>query len=229
MNETGKRDKLGTQSAHSTAQHSTSQHRAQTRRTKRRMRLSSLQRMATGLSATAAPAQLATQSARGPSQKNNVVAAVGRGPSLATVAAKLVLLCAVGTGLVGGPLGVNGQTLITATTAASAAVASAAPLDIATPTSTTTADHHRHVSSDSAPVSVSGSNMITSVVKPAAEPTTVSVWIPDYGVLDWENRRGSIVSSVGPLPFLSQICGSRFHSYFPVALVHQALIPTTFS
>ena len=164
------------------------------------MRLSYLQRMATGLSATSAPAQVATQPARSHSKNVAATAAVGRGPSLATVAAKLVLLCAVGTGLVGGPLGVNGQTLITATTAASAAVvASAAPLDIAIPTSTTTADHHKHEDSadSSAPVSISGSDVITSVVKPAAEPTTVSIWVPGYSQHDLIELRGSIVSSVG--------------------------------
>lgn len=160
------------------------------------MRLSSLQRMATGLSA--APARAPAQPARGHCQ-NVTAAAVGRGSSLATVAAKLVLLCAVGTGLV---VGVNGQTLTTATSAASAAVATAAPLDIATPTSTTTADHHKHgSSSDSAPASIaiSGSDVITSVAKPAAEPTTVSIWVPGYGVQDWSNLRGSIISSVGSL------------------------------
>ncbi|KAK3947231.1 hypothetical protein QBC32DRAFT_319068 [Pseudoneurospora amorphoporcata] len=157
--------------------------------------------MATGLSATPAPAQLATQPARGHGSQNvSIAAVVGRGPSLATVAAKLVVLCAVGTGLVGGPLGVNGQTLTTATTVASAAVATAAPLDIATPISTTTAHHHSQgFSSDFAPASISGSDFMTSVAKPAAEPTTVSVWIPGYGMNDWENRRGSIISSVGSL------------------------------
>ncbi|KAH7626180.1 hypothetical protein B0T09DRAFT_350244 [Sordaria sp. MPI-SDFR-AT-0083] len=168
------------------------------------MRLSSMQRMATGLSAS--PAQLATQQARGHSQ-NNVAAVVARGPSLATVAAKLVLLCAVGTGLVGGPLGVNGQTLTTATTAASAAVASAAPLDIATPTSTTTADHHKHgYSSDSAPASVSGSDVITSLVKPAAEPTTASVWVPGFMPHDLEELRGSIVSSDASMTAYTMFC-----------------------
>ncbi|KAK3398728.1 hypothetical protein B0T20DRAFT_411865 [Sordaria brevicollis] len=146
------------------------------------MRLSSLQRMATdGLSATPA---------HPPRGHNRNV----DGRSLATVAAKLVLLCAIGTGLVGGPLGVNGQTLTTATSAASAAVATAAPLDIATPTSTTTADHHKQVSSDSAPASISGSDVITSLAKPAAEPTAVSVWLPAYEDRDWENVRGSIMS-----------------------------------
>ncbi|KAJ4373754.1 hypothetical protein N0V85_009070 [Neurospora sp. IMI 360204] len=150
--------------------------------------------MATGLSA--APARAPAQPARGHSQNVTAAAAVGRGPSLATVAAKLVLLgCAVGTGLVGGPLGVNGQTLTTATSAASAAVATAAPLDIATPASTTTADHHKHGSSShSAPASISGSDVITSVAKPAAEPTTVSIWVPGYGVQDWKELRGSIIS-----------------------------------
>ncbi|KAK1774698.1 hypothetical protein QBC45DRAFT_424153 [Copromyces sp. CBS 386.78] len=169
------------------------------------MRLSSLQRMATGLSATPAPApaQLATQ----PARSVTIAAVVGRGPSLATVAAKLVLLCAVGMGLVGGPLGVNGQTLTTATTTASAAVATAAPLDIATPISTTTADHHSHgFSSDSAPASISGSDVMTSVAKPAAEPTTVSVWIPGYGMNDWENRRGSIISSDASMTAYTIFC-----------------------
>lgn len=154
------------------------------------MRLSSLQRMATnGLSATPA------HPARVHSRNVDATAAVGRGPSLATVAAKLVLLCAVGTGLVGGPLGVNGQTLTTATSVASAAVATAAPLDIAAPTSTTTADQHKHTSSsDSASASISGSDVITSMAKPAAEPTTVSVWLPAYENRDWVSVRGSIMS-----------------------------------
>lgn len=160
------------------------------------MRLSSLQRTATGLAAAAAHAP--AQPSRGYSQ--NVV---GRRPSLAVVAAKLVLLCAIGTALVGGPIGVNGESLITATSAASAAVASAAPLDIATPMSTTTADNHEHGSSSgsgSVPASISGSDIITSVAKPAAEPTTVSIWVPGYMKEDWEQLRGSIVSRVG-VPF----------------------------
>ncbi|KAK3491743.1 hypothetical protein B0T13DRAFT_450550 [Neurospora crassa] len=155
------------------------------------MRLSSLQRMATGFAAAPA-AHVPAQPSRGYSQ--NVV---GRRPSLAVVAAKLVLLCAIGTGLVGGPIGVNGESLITATSAASAAVASAAPLDIATPMSTTTADNHKHGSSSgsgSVPASISGSDIITSVAKPAAEPTTVSIWVPGYMKEDWEQLRGSIVS-----------------------------------
>ncbi|EAA28693.2 hypothetical protein GE21DRAFT_6591 [Neurospora crassa] len=155
------------------------------------MRLSSLQRMATGFAAAPA-AHAPAQPSRGYSQ--NVV---GRRPSLAVVAAQSVLLCAIGTGLVGGPIGVNGESLITATSAASAAVASAAPLDIATPMSTTTADNHKHGSSSgsgSVPASISGSDIITSVAKPAAEPTTVSIWVPGYMKEDWEQLRGSIVS-----------------------------------
>ena len=183
----------------------------------------------TGLSAAtprAAPAPAPAHQARSHGQ-NVAVAAVGRGSSLATVAAKLVLLCAVGTGLVGGgPLGVNGQTLLTTTTSAtSGAVATAVPLDIATPISTTTtADHTQHGSSHSshsASVSVSGSDVITSVAKPAAEPTTASVWVPGYMSHDWNDLRGSIISSVGfPFcPFTVRIHGMHvFRTVFALFL-----------